>query len=97
LTPTTHKTAISAIFKTFSSISDAYFHTILALKRSRSHNTFKPYHILPELARGIRRWVQCAWGQHIEDEDEDSAVYTLIYGFAQPLNYKTVESCLLAW
>lgn len=56
---------------------------ILALKRSRSHNTFKHYHILPELTRGIRRRVQCALGH--------SAVYTLIYGFAQPLNYKTVK------
>lgn len=27
MTPTTPKTAISAIFKTFSSISDAYFYT----------------------------------------------------------------------
>lgn len=27
ITPTTHKTAISAIFKTFSSISNAYFYT----------------------------------------------------------------------
>lgn len=55
--------------------------SILALKHFKRHNIFKPYHILPELTRGLRRQGQCALGS--------SAVFTLIYGFSQPLNYKS--------
>lgn len=61
--------------------------SILALKHFKRHNIFKPYHILPELTKGLRGQGQCALGS--------SAVYTLICGFAQPLNYKNVwlEMC----
>ncbi len=52
--------------------------SILALKHFKRHNIFKPYRILPELTRGLR-------GQG------DSAVFTLICGFAQPLNYINVD------